>query len=223
MVIGLSEYTLRVHRREQFFPTAKTGVIFNSIDLKDTPKRPEPPPVRDEVRLGYLGRVTQDKGIEVLLEACTKLPPTGWRLLVAGSGRDAYLAELQSRFALEQVDWLGFTAPKDLFARIDCLVVPSIWAEPFGRIVIEAAAFGVPVIVSDAGGIPEIMQLGLTGTIVPANDAAALAAALETVIRNRGRFDAPVADARWQTQLSEASIRDAYLACYAEVLSTGTR
>jgi glycosyltransferase involved in cell wall biosynthesis len=69
---------------------------------------------------------------------------------------------------------LGFIPPAELFAKIDVLVVPSLWHEPLGRIVFEAYAHGLPVIATDRGGISEIVSPGETGFLfdpdVPESD-----------------------------------------------------
>jgi glycosyltransferase involved in cell wall biosynthesis len=102
-------------------------------------------------RFGFIGRIENNKGIALLLEAASRL---GEKVLVAGSGDDALRVTLEARFP-GQADWCGWVEPGQFFRRIDVLVVPSLWPEPFGRVVAEAAAYGVPVIATAVGGIPE--------------------------------------------------------------------
>ncbi len=68
-----------------------------------------------------------------------------------------------------------------LYSAATLLVVPS-WAEPFGRVVVEAMAAGCPVLATDAGGVPEIVTHGVDGWLVPPRDPAALAAALRCLL-----------------------------------------
>ncbi|KQQ05650.1 MULTISPECIES: glycosyltransferase family 4 protein [unclassified Rathayibacter] len=135
--------------------------------------------------LGFLGRPSPDKGVPVLARALARLEaasPGAYRLLLAGEPRfvseearrevDAALEPLAS--LLERPGWL---APADVFSRIDLLVVPSIWPEPFGLVVTEAMSAHVPVLVSDAGALPEIVGPSI-GDRVPAGDDEALAEAI---------------------------------------------
>ncbi|MFT3719911.1 glycosyltransferase family 4 protein [Pseudorhodoferax sp.] len=124
--------------------------------------------------VGYLGRIEATKGIEVLLDAAAGMAPGSVRVLLAGKGEDAYTATLKARYPGADIVFLGFTKPADLFAQIDLLVVPSLWEEPLGRVIYEAYEYGVPSAVSRAGGMPEIVDEGVTGFVFAAGDAGAL-------------------------------------------------
>jgi glycosyltransferase involved in cell wall biosynthesis len=83
---------------------------------------------------------------------------------------------------------------------VDFLIVPSVWNEPFGRIVVEAFAAGVPVIASATGGIPEIVTEGRNGFLFDRNDAAALSMAI--------RRAAAMSDESYQA-ISQSALDDA--------------
>lgn len=110
--------------------------------------------------VGYLGRLSTAKGVDVLARAMAQLPARS-RLVLAGDTRyvppastasvDAAISDLGAR-ALR----LGHVPPVDLFRRTRVVVFPSVWAEPFGLVVAEAMAAGVPFVVSDAGALPEV-------------------------------------------------------------------
>ncbi len=72
------------------------------------------------------------------------------------------------------VKFTGFIDPASFFSKIDILVVPSLWHDPLPRTIFEAYAHGIPVIGSDKGGIPEIINHGETGFIYSAEDIKAL-------------------------------------------------
>ncbi len=140
-----------------------------------------PPPRSDRepgqpLNVGYLGRIEATKGIEVLLDAAALMAPGAVRVLVAGKGDPAYTATLQQRYADRDIVFLGYTRPADLFAQIDLLVVPSIWEEPLGRVIFEAYEHGVPAAVSRVGGMPEVVDEGVTGFVFEAGNAPELAA-----------------------------------------------
>ncbi|VXC42742.1 glycosyltransferase family 4 protein [Pseudoclavibacter sp. 8L] len=146
---------------------------------------PQGPPIV----LGFLGRPSIDKGVDVLAAAVQELEarePGHYRLLLAGEPRFVSAeAQLAVEKALQPVAHLtdrpGWVAPADFFDRIDLLVVPSVWPEPFGLVATEAMAAGVPLLVSDAGALPEIVP-ETTGDVFAAGSASALASAIERKI-----------------------------------------
>lgn len=134
--------------------------------------------------VGYFGRLVEEKGLSVLLDAVSRLAGE-WRLLLLGGG--PLRAELHA-----QADRLGIAARvtfRDQVAstqmavqyhQIDALALPSLtrpnWKEQFGRVLVEAMASGLPVVGSDSGAIPGVIADG--GLVVPEGDAAALTGAL---------------------------------------------
>jgi glycosyltransferase involved in cell wall biosynthesis len=132
--------------------------------------------------VGYLGRMENTKGIEVLLDAVKLLPPSQVTVLLGGSGDTAYVDDLQRTYAADNVRFIGFVKPADFFARIDVLVVPSVWEEPLGRVIYEGYAHGVPSFVSSVGGMPEIVNDGRTGFVFTSRDSKHLAALLQQQI-----------------------------------------
>ena len=118
------------------------------------------PAVEQPHDVGYLGRLSTDKGVDVLARAMARVPGES-RLLLAGDTRyvsaesvasvDAAVADLGPR-AIR----LGHVPGDDLLRRVGVVVFPSVWAEPFGLVVAEAMAAGVPYVISDAGALPEV-------------------------------------------------------------------
>lgn len=137
-------------------------------------------------RIGYIGRLSAGKGFHELLEAFAMLRKRGLNveLLVAGSFVDAPY-EQRIRAMVEQdnmadsVQFLGYQQDLTaIYELLDLLVVPSV-NEPFGRVVIEAMASGVPCIGANAGGIPEIIDNYDTGWLYPPGDVYALSGMIE--------------------------------------------
>jgi len=136
----------------------------------------------------YVGRLDQEKGIDVLLHAFAQLSGhlPGLRLVLVGEGqRQAELQQLVGELGMTgQVTFLGyvaFPALAAIYRAAEVVVVPSLY-EPFGLVALEAMAAGRPVVAAEAGGLTEIVTEGATGLCVPPGDAGALAAALERVL-----------------------------------------
>lgn len=140
-------------------------------------------------RIGYIGRLSEGKGFHELLQAVIMLHQRQIfpELIVAGNFvDDAYKQRIERMIRdagiANSVRFLGYR--EDLvpvYEVIDILVVPSR-NEPFGRVVIEAMAHGVPCIGADSGGIPEIIEPEVTGFLYPTGDPAALSAMLEELM-----------------------------------------
>lgn len=113
-------------------------------------------------RVGFLGRLSTDKGLDLLARALSTSPKaSGVRLVVAGD--DRWVPETQHTPVTEsltalgnRVDRLGRVTPAEFFSQIDLAVFPSRVPESFGLVVAEAMAAGVPYVISDAGALPEV-------------------------------------------------------------------
>jgi glycosyltransferase involved in cell wall biosynthesis len=103
-----------------------------------------------------------------------------FRLLIAGKGDSKYVEALKLKSAGLRVDFLGFVSLFDFFAMVDILIVPS-WEEPFGIVLLEAMASGVPVIATNRGGPLEIIPSALHGILVPPRNPRALADAIRSL------------------------------------------
>jgi len=149
------------------------------------------PPVETRdgcVRFGYLGGFSYPKGLHVLTDAAAKMVH-GERCEIHVFGKAAspwecaYRTQTIGRYAGKAKMVLHNPVPREhiaeAYAAFDVLVVPSICVEVFGLIVLEAFTAGRPVIVSDAGALPELVKDGVDGLIVPHGDAAALARAMD--------------------------------------------
>jgi glycosyltransferase involved in cell wall biosynthesis len=143
---------------------------------------PEPVAVKDSPGGGvvYAGRLRQEKGVDVLLEAVAGLPA---EVHIAGDGPDRGRLEAQARrLGRPDIRFHGHL-PKDRLLEVirsaSVLVLPSRSYENQPLAVLEAFACGVPVVGSDLGGIPELIEPGLDGELVPSDDPAALTRVLE--------------------------------------------
>ena len=214
-VIGLSGPVLETHRAAGYFRRTPGSVIGNAAGAAAIAPRPslaEAP----TMRFGFLGRIEPEKGIEVLLAATRRLDGH-WTLNIAGRGEEDYVQALRRAYEDPRIVWLGQVEGEAFWPRVDVLVAPAVWAEPFGRSVAEAVQQGRGVIASRIGGLPEAAQgAGMSALIEPGN-ADALTTSMQAAVDQpeRWRFAAVGAPA-W----TEASIVEAHRAVYRQVLSS---
>lgn len=157
----------------------------------------------------FVGRLETYKGVSVFVDALRHCKNISARIVGDGSLRLSESARIRALGLAPAVRCDGFLsgdALEEAYASATVLVVPSLWYEPFGLVVLEAMARGVPVIVSDRGGLPEAVGGGLEGEggdggiIVTAGDVLALAGAMQRF------FDEPA----WAAEMGEkARIRAA--------------
>lgn len=156
------------------------------------PARPvlEQPARRRSARPSFLfaGRFAPEKGLETLLDAfgrARRLLPEARLRLVGDGPLGPALGGLSRRYgiadAVEVIDWCDHERLDALMAEAWGVVVPSVWAEPFGLVALDAIVRGVPVIASDAGGLREIVEHGVSGLLVPRGEAQPLGEALVAV------------------------------------------
>ena len=185
-VSAVGSEVLRRHLAEGFFkqvPPELRRVIWNAAEIEGVDRtytRP-PRPADRPFTFGYLGRISPEKGVDTLLQACRRLPGEGWRLVVGGAAANSTAPEQLLAKGLP-VAFAGFVEPKAFFEGIDVLVVPSLWAEPLGRTVLEAYRVGVPVIGSDTGGVAELVAD--PAWLAPPGDVEALASHMRRVLED---------------------------------------
>ena len=149
---------------------------FAPLEVRPVKAPPQGPPV-----IGTLGRLHRNKGFDVMLRAFARLRREGVeaRLRIAGDGPERpRLRALAAALGLgDAVEFTGWVNPADYLATLDLFVVPSR-VEPFGLVVTEGMAAGVPVIATRIDGPREILKDGELGRLVAPDDAAALAEAI---------------------------------------------
>lgn len=171
--VGISDYVRDIHIRSGFFKNATNHVIYNSLEAPAS----RPPRRAFTGTFGFLGRLDPTKGLEVALEAMRY--HENYSLIVAGSGESSYSSHLHS-IAPPNVKFIGRQKSDHFFRQIDALIVPSIWAEPLGRVVIEAYSNGVPVIASRIGGLLDTVNQR-TGLHFTPGDSESLASCMSTI------------------------------------------
>ena len=157
-VIGISSHVLHRHTEAGLFPHAMRRVIPNAVDgdIAGAARKFAQKPLH----VGYFGRIEPEKGVRELVMAIRELPrEVVERVTVCGEGslRERLQTECRgdSRFV-----FTGKVKPEEarrLMAEVDVTLVPSIWEEPFGRVIIESYQVGTPVYAAAAGGIPDVV------------------------------------------------------------------
>lgn len=182
--------------------------------------------VADGPLVVFVGRLEHEKGAQDAIDALARLGDgthAGPHLVLAGDGarRDDLRAQAEARAVGDRVHLPGRLPDATiagLLATGDVAVVPSRY-EPFGMVALEAMAAGTPVVVTDTGGLAEIVDDGVTGLVVPPADPVALAGAVEALLDDRARA-ARLATAAGQvvrTQYGWDRVAERTAAVYEEV------
>jgi glycosyltransferase involved in cell wall biosynthesis len=150
------------------------------------------------LRVGYVGTIVWHKGVHVLVDAIRRLAPGRVELRIFGDTGTFpdYVSELQRTAAGQPVRFEGrfdHTSRADVYAQLDVIVVPSIWLENSPLVIHEAFMAGVPVVGSRIGGIPDLVEDGVSGLLVDPGSPDALAQALEMLAADRPRLEAMAA------------------------------
>jgi glycosyltransferase involved in cell wall biosynthesis len=140
----------------------------------------------------YCGRLSREKGVSLLIgafaHALYAVPDAQLRIVGDGPERAALERLVESLDIDDNVTFIG-QLPRDQIedelAGAWALVAPSLWAEPFGLVVLEAIVHGVPVIASAAGGPSELIEDGVSGLLFPNGDKRALSECIRAVAESR--------------------------------------
>ncbi|MBS1905462.1 MAG: glycosyltransferase family 4 protein [Actinobacteria bacterium] len=212
--IARSRALLTVVPSQHFADTVPGSVVLlnwtDPFGRASRRRRPEDPFV-----IGFLGRLGADKGLHVLANAIVELDrllPGQVRLRLAGESRfvdpraGVVVAEALAKID-SLTDRVGWILPQQLFDAVDVLVAPSVAPEPFGLVAAEAMSAGVPVIVSDAGGLPEVVGAE-HGMIVPAGNQQALIDAIQRLMSGDADPHVEEQRERWQSLFSPSVGRE---------------
>ncbi len=187
--------TLRLSkRREQRTEGAAATVVHDGFDFADLPANQ--PQEASALLVGLVGRISPWKGQDIFLRAIhaihNEFPEARFQVigsaLFGESEYEEHIRALSAELGLTQcVEFCGFVSDiQRHIATLDVVVHASTIPEPFGQVIIEGMAAGKPVIASRAGGPTEIVVDGISGILVPMNDAAALADAMRQLLGDAG-------------------------------------
>jgi glycosyltransferase involved in cell wall biosynthesis len=224
-VASVGTQILQTHLDEGYFSHVAPDyrrVIWNPAIVKGADRNYAKPKLSGPMRFGYLGRISAEKGVDTMLNALRLLTPNSWEAVIAGKA-PSDMAQFEALAAGMPVKFTGFIEPKDFFEAIDVLIVPSKWAEPLPRTILEACAMRVPSLGARSGGIPELIGLNNSDWLYDAGDATGLAQRMAQLIE-RGR-DAIAFD-RFEDILSQTQphiVAKKYLELYEGALASVQR
>jgi glycosyltransferase involved in cell wall biosynthesis len=228
-VVGVAEGVMRGFRNDPV-SARRLSIIYNGFDELTAPAvdrgsaRAEFGLDGDRVVIALIGYLVSLKRGDVAIAAMRALPPdvaARAMLLMVGDGPERAVWEAQAAGLP-----VRFTGQRDdvhhlLRNVIDLVILPSD-SEAFSIVLLEAAAAGLPRIGSNLGGIPESIRDGVDGVIVPARDAAALAAAISTLVRDPAlaRRYGEAARARLKAEFSVGGFLGKFTAVYDELTAS---
>jgi glycosyltransferase involved in cell wall biosynthesis len=198
------------------FPRARfAGVAYNAIDVDTFPFCTE-----KQDYLLFLGRFCDEKAPHLAIDAAEM---AGMRIVLAGKAslpeeKEYFEHFIRPRLQAGRVEFAGeadATLKRELLAGAKGLLMPLMWDEPFGLVMIEAMACGTPVIVFNRGSAPEIVIDGETGYLV--RDEHEMAAAIERL----SEIDADCCRLRVEEHFSPSALADRYLEIYTMMAGEG--
>lgn len=180
--VAISEAQRQIHI-EMGIPADRIDVVHHFLETASDVPAPEFPSNGYAI---FIGRLSPEKGVDRLLKAWASLPKNR-RLVIAGEGPELIaLKNLAAKLGLENVTFAGFLnhdAQKELWAGAAFSVIPSVWQEPFGMVVLEAWAKGRPVVAHRIGALPELITHGVNGFLADPDNTSELAAVLESTFQ----------------------------------------
>jgi len=164
-VISPSKFLMDFHLKHGFFKNSKRFIVPNGVKLKNNPI------VRDRISNEFLfiGQIEKHKGPQIAVKAFKKINDENLKLHVVGRG--SYLDELKKISENDaRIIFHGFVKNdelKNIFERCSYAIFPSLWYENYPLVIYEVMSEGIPVIASNIGGVPELVQEGYNGFLFP--------------------------------------------------------
>lgn len=174
-VTAPSQRVLEIFTSKNYFKYSSQKCIYNAVNLnRDILLQCQKEKINrtaTNIKFLYVGKLGEHKGIHILLSAFTSYKNSNISLHICGNGpMESHVKKIAEKD--KRIIYCGKLKTPELeqvYKDADVLIVPSIWEEPFGRIVIEGAQYALPTIGSDRGGIPEIIKMLDYGKIYSSN------------------------------------------------------
>ena len=217
-LVGISDFILNCHLGQGLFSNSSVreviGNPYGDYEITWTPRKLENSPC---IRLGYLGQLSEVKGLRELIR-CVRVTEDV-TLKIGGTGALDFVESLKAESEPRKIDFLGWVDPSDFFASIDILCVPSQWDEPFGRVILEAFSFGVPVVATDKGGIKELVSDTINGYLFDFKNRGQFSDVLKRIANPDAYEKMSMEALRTAKNYSAQKIAQSYFSIYETVLS----
>jgi glycosyltransferase involved in cell wall biosynthesis len=215
-----SQFLLEKHMTSGF-RAGRAAVVRNGIPLPAFA-----PKIREKnapMRFLFAARLTMEKGCQVVLDAMKLMPPDlHFELCVAGKGtfENAFKEAAESDNRIRLLGYVHGEEKNKAFREADCLLLPSLWYENAPVVIIEAAAYGMGVIGSRIGAIPEFVTDKKNGMLFEAGNPASLAAVMQRVIKENYWIEHFAGNGRALVEMSSVDrMVDGYLEQYTQLVS----
>lgn len=199
LIFCLSEFSKRDISRAYRILLSKIAVTYAGVDSTFTAQTSQRDRSDNEpFSLLFCGRLDgphEQKGVDILLRSLSLVlrhQKVVLNIIGTGPRLTQYQALAERLGVSEKVRFLGFVEHEEMprhYQQADLFVLPSR-RESFGLVLAEAMACGLPVVATTAGAIPEVVEDGVTGVLVPPDDPEALASAVVSLLSNRPRMQA---------------------------------
>jgi glycosyltransferase involved in cell wall biosynthesis len=169
----------RIHVVPNFLPDVELGATVSSLAASP--------------RFFFAGRLEEVKGVDDLIEAFSDGDPAMGTLVIAGAGGGLEAEVRHAARELANVEYLGRLSRDEVFEQLlqsRSAILPSRWDENNPMSILEARTLGIPVIVSDRGGLPEMVTNNIDGKIIPAGNVSALREAVRDLAADRAKAEA---------------------------------
>ena len=196
-VTAPSALTLNVLLDDGFFKNSEKKVIANATDFdidavkKILSVRVAEVDKRQGVSFVYLGTLSEQKGIRWMIDSFKAVENKACKLYIAGKGdlQNYVIEETKKDNRIEFVGFLNEQQVSQLLQSSDVLLCPSLWEEPFGRVVLDAYKNAMPVICSNMGALPELVEDGQTGFVVEARNLEQIKDRMTNYIKDKNQLE----------------------------------
>jgi len=227
-VVGVSSEV--TEELKKFIPDKKIAKIGNGIDIgkyyrvmdKNDAKRSLG--FENKILIGFVGRLSEDKGVSILLDAVSNITSNKRDIYTLIVGDGDYKKKLENEAnSMGISDRVIFTGNRDdtplIYSSLDVFVLPSL-KEAFPMVILEAMACGVPVVATEVGDIPQIIEDEVSGMLVNTKDSEGLVRTIENILLDNNKADKIVQRSIEIVKNNNSSINMAkdYLKIYEKVL-----